>query len=89
MLAEEIRDAGTVSWEILDRVLAAYGLPKEVRLPEMRAIGLRLQEEFGVSVTDRGVLSFSPEQLAVAQKATEALVNDFKGTVQAVRACRS
>jgi hypothetical protein len=55
---------------------------------ETHAIELCFQEQFGVSVTDRDVFSFSREQLVVAQEATAALVNDFKGTVRAVRAHR-
>ena len=89
VLAEEIRIAPTVSGAMLNRVLTGYGLLPEMCQTEMRAIGLCLQEEFSVSVTDRGVLSFSREQLAAAEEATATLVNDFKGTVRAVRADRS
>jgi hypothetical protein len=56
---------------------------------EMLAIEFCFQDQFGVSVADREGLSFSPEQLAVAEEATTALASDFKGTVRAVRADRS
>jgi FRG domain len=88
VLAEEIRSTPRVSRAILNRVLTGYGLPAEICQREMNAIELCFQNQFGVSVTDRDVLSFSPEQLVVAQEVTARLVNDFKGTVRAVRAHR-
>jgi len=89
VLAEEIRSAPTVSRAIVNRVLTGYGLPAEMHQSEMLAVEFCFQDQFGVSVADREVLSFSPEQLAVAQEATTALASDFKGTVRAVRADRS
>src|SRR5258707_887577 len=89
VLAEEIRSAPTVSRAIVNRVLTGYGLPAEMHQSEILAIEFCFQDQFGVSVAGRAVLSFSPEQLAVAEEATTALASDFKGTVRAVRADRS
>ncbi len=86
VLAEEIRSAPTIARSMLNRVLMGYGMSPEMCKTEMRAIGFCFLEEFGVSVTDRGILSLSPEQMAIAEEATQALANDFKGTVRAVRA---
>jgi hypothetical protein len=85
VLAEEIRNAPTVSRSMLNRVLTGYGVPPKMCEAEMQAIGLCFQGECRVSVADRGALSFSPEQLAVAEEAMAALANDFKGTARTVR----
>ena len=85
-LAEEIRSAPTVPGSMVNRVLRGYGMPAEKCETEMQMIGLCLQEDFGVSVTDRGIFSFSPQQIAIAEEATKLLANDFKGTARAVRA---
>jgi hypothetical protein len=71
---------------MLSRVLRGYGVPAEMCEREIRAIERRFQEEFGISASDRGILCFSPAQVAIAEEATELLKNNFKGTVRAVRA---
>lgn len=87
-VAQAIRTSKSIPLSVVGRVLQTYGHSHDVYQRELDASHTFFDREFGVSVVDRALITYSPAQLEIAAAYTRHLEETFLDDVERTQCTR-